>query len=137
MGEGACKSNCTLTCSTFSKQIKRSARCELVFEKESGEIGQLNLPVFDISGGGIGLMVAEEQSAVFSRGASFENCLLTLPDEGQAIVDITVRNTFEITTRSGLRYLRVGCEYIHPPGQALNKIQRYITRIERERNART
>jgi c-di-GMP-binding flagellar brake protein YcgR len=94
------------------------------------------LPLIDISAGGIGLMVPTSEAERFARDIVFANCLLRLPDEAPIKVDLQVRNSFEITTRSGNRYLRVGCEFVKLPGLHLTLIQRYITRLERERKAR-
>lgn len=38
--------------------------------------------------------------------------------------------------RSGQAFLRIGFEFLNLPGARLAQIQRYITRIERERKAR-
>jgi len=52
------------------------------------------------------------------------------------VTALCVRNAFPVTTKTGNQYLRLGCEYLDLPGTRLTMIQRYITRIERERKAR-
>lgn len=49
---------------------------------------------------------------------------------------LRVRSVFDVATKSGNRYLRAGLEFVNLPGTRLTLIQRYITRIERERKAR-
>jgi len=41
-----------------------------------------------------------------------------------------------MSDRSGLHNLRIGCEFANLPSSRLGFIERYITRIERERKAR-
>jgi c-di-GMP-binding flagellar brake protein YcgR len=47
-----------------------------------------------------------------------------------------VRSVFEMTTRSGSKSQRAGCEFVKLPGPMLTLIQRYIIKVERERKAR-
>ena len=96
----------------------------------------IDLPLLDISGGGIGLMVSPEQAQLFARGDIFPDCRMQLPEEGLLVATLCVRNMFDVATRSGARFVRVGCEYVDVPPARLNMVQRYITRIERERKAR-
>jgi hypothetical protein len=42
---------------------------------------------------------------------------MTLPDEGLLVANLCVRNKFDVTTRGGSRYVRVGCEFIALPGR--------------------
>lgn len=97
---------------------------------------QVNLPLLDISGGGVGLMVATDQAQLLERGEILNDCKLMLPDEGLLVTSLCVRNMFDVTTRSGTRYVRVGCEYVGLTAARLAMVQRYITRMERERKAR-
>ncbi len=96
----------------------------------------LDVPLLDISGGGVGLMLVPEQASLLKQGDVIENCRITLPEEGLLATTLGVRNLFDVATRSGARYVRVGCQYIDLPAARLAAIQRYITRIERERKAR-
>jgi c-di-GMP-binding flagellar brake protein YcgR len=95
----------------------------------------LDLPLLDISGGGVGLMVSLELAKLLSQGQKLENCDITLPGEGQLAVDLCVRNLFDVTTRSGMRYVRVGCEFVDLSSARLTSVQRYIIHVERERKA--
>ena len=92
--------------------------------------------LLDISGGGAGLLVPPEQAGLYEKGVVLDNCKIMLPDEGLLTVKLCVRDVFDVTTKSGSRYFRAGCEFIKLPGAHLTMIQRYITRVERERKAR-
>lgn len=110
--------------------------CSIPVPGEDGNPTLLQTSLLDISAGGMGLMVTTEQASLFARGTIFKGCELGLPDDGKIKLDLEVRNAFEVTTRSGNHYTRVGCEFIDLPGLLLTMIQRYITRLERERKAR-
>lgn len=96
----------------------------------------VDVPLLDISGGGVGLMVAPDQTGLFHRGDALHDCKIALPDEGLLVATLCVRNLFDVTTRTGSHFIRVGCEYVGLPSQRLAMVQRYITRVERERKAR-
>ncbi|MCB1933283.1 MAG: flagellar brake protein [Candidatus Accumulibacter sp.] len=92
--------------------------------------------LLDISGGGVGLMATPSLAALLPGGTVLNDCKMTLPDEGLLVANLCVRNKFDVTTRGGARYVRVGCEFVALPGARMSMVQRYITRIERERKAR-
>ena len=97
---------------------------------------QLELPLMDISGGGVGLTVSAEQTELLKRDDTLSDCKIMLPDEGLLVATLRVRSLVEVITRSGARFFRVGCEFIGLPPSRMTLIQRYITRVERERKAR-
>jgi c-di-GMP-binding flagellar brake protein YcgR len=119
-----------------STPIAKPLCCELPIHAGEGEESILQLPLLDISAGGLGLMANTGQVAFFDSGRVFESCVLPLPEEAPIRLTLRVRNVFEVTNRVGSRYIRVGCEYLDVLGLPLNHIQRYITRLERERKAR-
>jgi c-di-GMP-binding flagellar brake protein YcgR len=96
----------------------------------------IEIPLLDISGGGVGLMATPELAPFFNKGDTLDDCKIILADEGLLLATLYVRNMFDVTTRSGAQYVRVGCEFVDLPSPRLSMVQRYITRIERERKAR-
>jgi c-di-GMP-binding flagellar brake protein YcgR len=121
----------------ISTPIAKPLCCEIPLVADDGESQSiLKLPLLDISAGGMGLMASTEQAHLFDRDLVFQGCVLPLPDETPIRMSLKARNLFEVTNRAGSRYIRVGCEYLDLPGMLLNRIQRYITRLERERKAR-
>ena len=106
-------------------------------KREDGSAMELDVPLGDISGGGVGLIATTEQAAFLQRGDVLNDCKIRLPDEAALSVNLIVRNMLEVTTRSGTRQVRIGCEFVNVPPARLNVVQRYITRVERERKART
>jgi c-di-GMP-binding flagellar brake protein YcgR len=120
----------------LSTPIATPVRCVIPMQRADGTALTTEVPLIDISGGGVGLMVMPAQKELFPIGVVFRDCRMTLPDEGILSATLGLRNSFEVTTRTGTPYLRVGCEFIDLPGSRLSLVQRYITRIERERKAR-
>lgn len=110
--------------------------CTISTAMPSGAMRTLELPLSNISGGGVSLVAPTELADLFPRDGLFKECRLEIPDEGVILVNLRVRKTIEISPQSGHRSLRVGCEYIGLPASRLAMIERYITRIERERKAR-
>ncbi len=120
----------------LSTPVANPIRCALTIRREDGGTQPADPPLLDISGGGVGLMLDLAQADDFKVGTVFPDCRMTLPEEGALVATLIVRNAFEVTTKTGNRYLRVGCEYVALPGTRLTMVQRYITRVERERKAR-
>lgn len=116
--------------------VATPVRCQMSIPGPDGAPVPLDVPLLDISGGGVGLLVKPELKEGFKIDATFRDCRIDLPDEGLLVCTLVVRNVFEVTTKSGNQHLRVGCEFDNLPGTRLTMVQRYITRIERERKAR-
>ena len=95
----------------------------------------VDIPLLDISGGGVGLMLPLELGSHVEIGQVLENCRITLPGEGIVTSALGVRNLFAVTTRSGTNYVRLGGEFVKLDASALRSIQRYIINVERERKA--
>jgi len=55
---------------------------------------------------------------------------------GEVSTDIIVKSTFELTFRNGAKHKRAGCEFLNLRERDRTLIQRYINKLERERNER-
>jgi len=111
-------------------------RCKLVAQRPGDENRTFELTLTDISGGGVCLTAKPELAQYFPRDALFQNCRLEIPEESIIQVNLRVRKTIEMSDQNGDHNLRIGCEFVSMPGPRLATIERYITRIERERKAR-
>lgn len=109
-----------------------SLRCKITDKRES-----LDLPLFDISGGGVSLIGKVNQAEKFRLGELFQDCRLEIPGETVLSVNLRVREIVKMELANGDQQLRLGCEFVSLPGTRLTLIERYITRLERERKART
>jgi c-di-GMP-binding flagellar brake protein YcgR len=92
-------------------------------------------PLADISCGGIAVLDNKQQLAD-TIGATYPNCRLELPDIGPVICSLQIRNTIDMTLLNNKTSHRLGCQFIDISRGSLAAVQRYITKLERERNAR-
>jgi flagellar brake protein len=120
----------------LSTPVANPIKCAISAPMPSGAATEVDATVVDISGGGVGLVVPEALAPAFQVGTTFSGCTINLPEEGTINTALCVRNAFLVTTKTGTRHWRVGCEYVNLPGTQLTHVQRYITRVERERKAR-
>ncbi|PWF48867.1 flagellar brake protein [Massilia glaciei] len=97
--------------------------------------GTAAFPLADISCGGIALF---DQKLVLgnSIGSHFQGCVLDLPEIGSVTTALHIRNALDLTVLNNKTRHRLGCEFVDISRGNLNLIQRYITRLEREHNAR-
>lgn len=120
----------------LSTPIAAPIKSTIPMKRPDGSALVVEVPLIDISGGGVGLMIQAEHSVLYEKEMVFDDCRIVLPEEGLLVTALRVRNAFDVTTRSGSQYIRVGCEFVNLQGPRLTLIQRYITRVERERKAR-
>lgn len=120
----------------LSTPIANPLKCRTTLKIDGEGSRDVELSLLDISGGGVGLMLPNNLQEKVPIGTLLPNCHIALPDEGAIHTTLCVRNTFSSSNRAGQPFLRMGCEFVDLPGTALTLIQRYITRIERERKAR-
>ena len=105
-------------------------------KRADGVAVDVEMPLLDISGGGLALTATSEQALLLECGATLADCKLMLPEEPALITTLIVRSLFDVTTRGGAHYAHVGCHYVNLAPVAALMIQRYIIRVERERKAR-
>jgi c-di-GMP-binding flagellar brake protein YcgR len=88
----------------------------------------------DISVGGLALL--DHKLLLDSTpGKRMIGCSLALPD-GAVGATLVVRNAIELTLLNGKSCRRLGCEFADLSRGSIASVQRYITKLERERNAR-
>lgn len=110
--------------------------CTVVVEGERAEEISVKATVLDISGGGLAVMVPPEGTP-FEPDREFHHCRINLPEVGTIETKMRVRSVFRISAANGRPMLRAGCQFIRLPESQASMIQRYILRIERERNTRS
>lgn len=90
------------------------------------------VPVADISGGGIGLICMEGEVDIHA-GEAYSKCQINLPGAGPVLVNLIVKNVVPLsTTKSGKTISRAGCEFRNLDGQTTVKLQRFITDKQRQ-----
>jgi c-di-GMP-binding flagellar brake protein YcgR len=92
-------------------------------------------PLSDISCGGIAIL---DNKAVLgdTLGQKYPQCRIDLPEIGMVTTTLQVRNAQDITLLNNKTNRRLGCEFVDISRGNLAMVQRYITKLERERNAR-
>ena len=97
--------------------------------------GSASFPIADISVGGIALL---DNKLVLGNtiGHNYTNCRLDLPDIGIVNTTLQVRNSIDLTLLNSKTNRRLGCQFMDMSRGAMAGVQRYITFLERERNAR-
>ncbi|TWI64599.1 c-di-GMP-binding flagellar brake protein YcgR [Pseudoduganella lurida] len=97
--------------------------------------GQGVFPLADISVGGIAIL--DNQFLLGDTiGKNYVECRIELPDLGNVTTSLQIRNTHDITLLNNKTNRRLGCQFIDMGRGAAAAVQRYITKLERERNAR-
>lgn len=93
------------------------------------------LTVVDISCGGIAIIDSGNPAGI-EAGARFDGCRVQLPQLGEVTTGIKVQTMFDVTFRNGTKHRRAGCEFVDMRERDRALIQRYISRLERERKDR-
>jgi c-di-GMP-binding flagellar brake protein YcgR len=116
---------------TFRIETPRVRPLELFVRLPSNEL--FKCPLHDISVSGIGLTANSVPDGV-AVGMVLQNCRLALPGEiTDLFFSVTVRNVIELGARSGASQFRIGMQFNDLSNADANRIQRYISRLERER----
>jgi c-di-GMP-binding flagellar brake protein YcgR len=97
--------------------------------------GTASFPLADISCGGIAILDNKLQLDD-TIGQTFPGCTIDLPELGLVTTSLQVRNALDMTLLNNKTNRRLGCEFVAISRGNLATVQRYITRLERERNAR-
>lgn len=92
---------------------------------------KFKLPLADISNGGVGLY-DELQLPETSIGTVYEDCQISLPNVGSLNIALRIQYLTEQPLTNGKPRLRLGCAFVSPSGTAINMVQRYTGRLERE-----
>ena len=104
-------------------------------EDGDGTTAPLTLRVIDISGGGLAVALPAGVPMLES-GRIYRHCELRLPDQAPIPVALAVCSQSRQTLPNGMETCRVGIRFEEMPRGADEAIQRYIFRIDRQRNAR-
>jgi c-di-GMP-binding flagellar brake protein YcgR len=97
--------------------------------------GTSSFPLADISCGGVAIL-DNKLLLGDSMGKKFDDCRIELPEIGTVVTSLQVRNMIDLTLLNNKTNRRLGCQFLDMQRGALNAVQRYITKLERERNAR-
>ena len=102
-------------------------------EEIGGGIGAFALA--DISCGGIAIL-DHKMELDNTIGKNYIGCRIDLPEIGNVTMTLQIRNSLDLTLLNNKTNRRLGCEFVSLSRSGLAQVQRYITKLERERNAR-
>jgi len=93
------------------------------------------LPLHDIGCGGVALLDPRHQLDN-TIGKVFKDCRIALPGLGAVTTALEVRYSLDLALLNSKTSRRLGCAFVDLSRADMSQVQRYITRLERERNAR-
>jgi c-di-GMP-binding flagellar brake protein YcgR len=109
-------------------------QCTIKIPNGDNETTGVVTTLYNVSGGGIAIVDEKKQlDADFDR--IYSDCRIDLPG-GPVAVALQIRSAQNVTLTNGKQIRRLGCEFVNPSPGTLAAIQRYITKLEREQNAR-
>lgn len=118
-----------------STPVASPVRCTFSIPGETGEItGTVTVPLYNISAGGLAI-VDEKKQIPATLGIIFEKCRIDLPG-GSIEAKLELMNINDLKLTTGKTTRRLGFMFVNIPNATLAAVQRYITRLEREQNAR-
>jgi c-di-GMP-binding flagellar brake protein YcgR len=109
-------------------------RCSIQMEQEGGP-PPVSFTVQNVSAGGIAL-IDDEQVLDSTKGTEYTNCELLLPGAQSVITTLCVMNCCDMTLFNGRLARRIGCAFVNPNAAMLALVQRYVSKLERDQNAR-
>lgn len=93
--------------------------------------GKLELPLNDISLGGICLMLTTPRDDIHIMDI-LHDCSIDLPQFGVLPFEMEVRNIRPVRQRNDNLVHLVGCQFHNLPGTRQNMLQKYITQLQKE-----
>ena len=111
-------------------------RCTIQMANEVGE-GSVTVVVTlqNVSGGGIGI-VDERKLLDNTIGRIYRDCRIDIPGGASIVATLQIRNSQDLTLTNGKSIRRLGCLFMDLPKPMMAAVQRYITKLEREQNAK-
>lgn len=115
--------------------VAAPVRCTIPIPDENGAIvSTAVVPLHNVSGGGIGV-VDEKKLIPPTLGVTYKKCGIDLPG-GAVEVTLTLMNLHDVKLSNGKTTRRLGFMFVDIPNATVAAVQRYITKLEREQNAR-
>lgn len=118
--------------------VANPVRCAIRIpaDDESGGPGTTAIVTLkDISGGGIGV-IDEKKTLDNTIGRVYTECRIDIPGGTIVTCTLQVRNSHDLSLASGKSIRKIGFMFVNLPSPMLAAVQRYITKLERERNAK-
>jgi c-di-GMP-binding flagellar brake protein YcgR len=115
--------------------VTNPVRALIPVPMDGGNGGMSVFALHDISVGGIALLDGK-QLLETTIGRVIGGCRIELPEIGPIITSLEIRNSLDLTLLNHKTTRRLGCQFVDISRGGLAAVQRYITKLERERNAK-
>ena len=115
--------------------ITKPLRCIFKVIKPDGTSAAIAANLSNISVGGVGL-IDESLALDVTKGMIYKDCKLELSETTSINVNLEMRDSQQIKLPNGKVVNRFGCSFVGLPNQTEATIQRTITQLERNQNAR-
>jgi c-di-GMP-binding flagellar brake protein YcgR len=115
--------------------LSMAVRCEIPIQDDSGETEMINVTLQNVSGGGIAI-IDDKRRLDNTPGYIYKDCRITLPGNTVVVTSLQVKNSQDLTLPNGKGSRRIGCLFFELSKPMLTAIQRFITKLEREQNAK-
>jgi c-di-GMP-binding flagellar brake protein YcgR len=114
--------------------VSTPIKCVIPLEVDAGTQRQ-KFSLVDISCGGIAIL-DDGRLIDIAAGTNYSDCQMDIPGIGLIEMELQIRNSQELTLLNGKTTRRIGCAFLHLSSKTLAAVQRYIMKLERERNAK-
>jgi c-di-GMP-binding flagellar brake protein YcgR len=116
--------------------VTNPVRCTITVPHEEGDGStKVVLALQNVSGGGIA-MLDEKKQLDPTIGKIYKDCRIDLPGGTLVVATLQIRNAQDVTLANGKAIRRLGCLFVDLPKAMMSAVQRYITKLEREQNAK-
>ncbi len=116
--------------------VTNPLRCTFELKDAAGKpVGRVALPLHNISGGGIAV-IDEKKQLDSTVGRVYKDCKIEMPGASPVVATLEIRSSVDLSLSNGKAVRRLGCMFVGLSAPMLAAVQRYITKLERERNAR-
>lgn len=117
--------------------VSNPVRCTITIPHEVDEAStSVVVALQNVSGGGIAIL-DEKKLLDPTIGRIYKDCRIDLPGGSLVVTTLQIRNSHEITLPNGKTMRRLGCLFVDMPKSMMGAVQRYITKLEREQNAKS
>ena len=117
--------------------VTNPVRCTISIPHEVEEASTtVVVALQNVSGGGVAIL-DEKKLLDPTIGRIYKDCRIDLPGGSLVVTTLQIRNSQEITLPNGKNIRRLGCLFVDMPKSMMGAVQRYITKLEREQNAKS
>ncbi|MBC7499551.1 MAG: flagellar brake protein [Herminiimonas sp.] len=120
-----------------STPVANPVRCTIHIPHTKDEVATtVSVALQNVSGGGLAI-VDDKGQLDPTVGRIYNDCRIDLPGGTLVVAALQIRNMQDIKKNNGKIVRRLGCLFVELPKPMMAAIQRYITKLEREQNARS